>query len=57
MGVMDAGGRSSNRVLNAANCVEMAKGFSKAEERLAFLQIAQVWLRLADIAEKFDDIE
>jgi hypothetical protein len=43
--------------LNAAHCVEMAKEFSKAEERLAFLQMAQVWLRLADIAEKFDDIK
>jgi len=51
---MDARQGSSYR-LNAANCVEMAKEFPKAEERIAFLKMAQVWLRLADIAEKFDD--
>jgi hypothetical protein len=41
--------------LNAANCVEMAKQFPNIDHKLALLDMAQAWVRLADIAEKFGD--
>ncbi|MFY9839508.1 MAG: hypothetical protein WAK55_24160 [Xanthobacteraceae bacterium] len=40
---------------NAANCVEMAKEFFKPEGKLVLLNMAQAWLRLADLTEKFGD--
>jgi hypothetical protein len=40
---------------NAANCIEMAKEFPKPDARLVLLDMAQAWLRLADLAEKFAD--
>jgi hypothetical protein len=41
--------------LNAANCVEMAKTFPEPEKKLVLLDMANAWLRLADITAKFDD--
>ena len=41
--------------LNAANCVEMAKAFPEPDNKLALLDLANAWLRLADITEKFED--
>ena len=40
---------------NAADCVEMAKEFLKREDKLVLLDMAQAWLRLAEITEKFGD--
>jgi hypothetical protein len=40
---------------NAANCVEMAKEFPKPESKLVLLNMAQAWLRMADLIEKFRD--
>jgi hypothetical protein len=40
---------------NAANCVEMAKEFFKPEGKLVLLNMAQAWLKLADLTEKFGD--
>jgi hypothetical protein len=39
----------------AANCVEMAKEFSEPDQKLTLLDMANAWLRLAEIAEKFGD--
>jgi hypothetical protein len=52
-----AGGEESVAVYrrNAANCVEMAKEFPKPEAKLTLLDMAQAWLRLADLTEKFGD--
>jgi hypothetical protein len=41
--------------LNAASCVELAKGFPEPDKKLVLLDMANAWLRLADITEKFDD--
>jgi len=43
--------------LNAANCVEMAmaKRFPNIDLKLALLDMAQAWVRLADVTEKFGD--
>ncbi len=41
--------------LNAADCVEMAREFAKLDDRIALLNMAQAWLRLAEITEKFDE--
>ena len=41
--------------LNAANCVEMAQAFPEPDKKLVLLDMANAWLRLADILEKFDD--
>jgi hypothetical protein len=41
--------------LNAANCVEMAKESSESDQKLTLLGMAQAWLRLADLTEKFGD--
>ena len=41
--------------LNAANCVEIAKTFPDLDHRIALLDMAQAWLKLADITEKFGD--
>ena len=41
--------------LNAANCFELAKGFADAERKLALLDMAAAWLRLADITEQFGE--
>ena len=38
---------------NAANCVEMAKEFSEPDKKLTLLDMANAWLRLAEITEKF----
>jgi hypothetical protein len=40
---------------NAADCVEMAKEFFKPEGKLVLLNMAQAWLRMADLVEKFGD--
>jgi hypothetical protein len=40
---------------HAANCVEMAKEFLKPEDKLVLLDMAQAWLRMADLIEKFTD--
>ena len=42
--------RRENYRQKAAECAEAAEGASDATERLALLEIAQVWLRLADHA-------
>jgi hypothetical protein len=39
----------------AANCVEMAKEFSEPDQKLTLLDMANAWLRLAEITEKFGD--
>ncbi len=41
--------------LNAANCTEMAKEFADFEHRIALLDMAQAWLRLAEITEKLGE--
>lgn len=38
--------------LNAANCVEMARGTARFDDRIALLEMARAWLRLAQITEK-----
>jgi hypothetical protein len=38
-----------------ANCTEMARHFEDVEHKIALLDMAQVWLRLADITEKFGE--
>jgi hypothetical protein len=40
---------------NATNCTEMAKMFSKLEDRIALLDMAQAWLRLANLTEKLGE--
>jgi hypothetical protein len=41
--------------LHAANCVEMAKAFPEPDKKLVLLDMANAWLRLADITEKFEE--
>jgi hypothetical protein len=41
--------------LNAASCTEMAKEFSKHTDRIVLLNMAQAWLRLADLTEKLGE--
>jgi hypothetical protein len=40
--------------LNAAHCVEIAKGFPNLTDKYVLLDMAQAWLRLSEINEKFD---
>jgi hypothetical protein len=56
-GMVMAGSQESVVVYrrNAANCIEMAKEFLEPEARLVLLDMAQAWLKLADLAEKFAD--
>jgi hypothetical protein len=39
--------------LNAANCFDLAKEFSEPERKLALLDMAAAWLKLAEITEEF----
>jgi len=41
--------------LNAANCLDLAKEFADPERKLALLEMAAAWLRLADITEEFSE--
>jgi hypothetical protein len=41
--------------LNAANCFDLAKEFADPERKLALLDMASAWLRLAEISEQFGD--
>jgi hypothetical protein len=41
--------------LNAADCVEMAKEFPKPEGKLVLLNMAQAWLRMAELVNKIGD--
>jgi hypothetical protein len=41
--------------LNAANCFDMAKEFADPERKLAMLEMATAWLRLAEVIEAFND--
>jgi hypothetical protein len=41
--------------LNAANCAEMAKEFSKLEDKIAVLDMAEAWLRPADLTEELGE--
>jgi hypothetical protein len=41
--------------LNAADCTEMARHFGDVEHKIALLDMAQAWLRLAEITEKFGE--
>jgi hypothetical protein len=50
-----AGNESVAYRRNAADCVEMAKEFSEPESELILLNMAQAWLRLVDLTEKFGD--
>jgi hypothetical protein len=40
--------------LNAAHCVEIAKEFPNLTDKRVLLDMAQAWLRLCEINEKFD---
>jgi hypothetical protein len=40
--------------LNAAHCVEIAKGFPNLTDKRVLLDMAEAWLRLCEIDEKFD---
>jgi hypothetical protein len=40
--------------LNAAHCVEIAKEFPNLTDRRVLLDMAQAWLRLCEINERFD---
>jgi hypothetical protein len=40
---------------NAADCVEMAKEFPKPEGKLVLLNMAQAWLRMAELVNKIGD--
>jgi hypothetical protein len=40
--------------LNAAHCVEIAKEFPNPMDKCALLDMAQAWLRLCEINEKFN---
>ncbi len=37
------------------NAVEMARDLATLDNRIALLEMAQAWLRLAEIAEKFGE--
>jgi hypothetical protein len=39
---------------NAAHCVEIAKEFPNPTDKRVLLDMAQAWLRLCEINEKFD---
>ena len=41
--------------LNAANCFDLAKEFADPERKLALLDMAAAWLRLAEITEQFGE--
>ena len=41
--------------LNAANCFDLAKEFPDPERKLALLDMAAAWLRLAEITEEFNE--
>ena len=41
---------------NAAHCVEIAKRFPNATDKRLMLDMAQAWLRLCEINEKFDHV-
>jgi hypothetical protein len=38
---------------NAAHCLEIAKEFPDPSDKLALLDMAQAWLRLCEINERF----
>ena len=40
--------------LNAAHCVEIAKELPNLTDRRVLLDMAQAWLRLCEINERFD---
>ena len=40
--------------LNAAHCFEIAKEFPNLTDKRVLLDMAQAWLRLCEINEKFD---
>ena len=40
--------------LNAAHCVEIAKEFPNLTDKRVLLDMAQAWVRLCEINEKFD---
>ena len=42
--------------LNAANCLDLAKEFTDPERKLALLDMAAAWLRLAETTEKFAEM-
>jgi hypothetical protein len=39
---------------NAAHCIEIAKEFPNPTDKRVLLDMAQAWLRLCEINEKFD---
>ena len=41
---------------NAVNCLEMAKELPKPTDKRVLLDMAQAWLRLCEINEKFDHV-
>jgi hypothetical protein len=41
--------------LNAANCVDLAQEFADPERKLAMLDMAAAWLKLAEISEQFGE--
>ena len=41
--------------LNAANCFDLAKEFPDPGRKLALLDMAAAWLRLAEITEEFNE--
>ena len=41
--------------LNAANCFDLAKEFADPERKLAMLDMAAAWLKLAEVSEQFGD--
>ena len=41
--------------LNAANCFDLAKEFADPERKLALLDMATAWLRLAEVTETFNE--
>ena len=42
--------------VNAINCLEMAKASPKPKDKRVLLDMAQAWLRLCEINEKFDHV-
>jgi hypothetical protein len=41
--------------LNAANCFDLAREFPDAQRKLALLDMAAAWLKLAEITEEFGE--
>jgi hypothetical protein len=41
--------------LNAANCFDLAKEYTDPERKLAMLDMAAAWLKLAEISEQFGE--